>query len=208
MNRKIIAFLLTAVLLALSVTGAALAENIVPNPGKIDIQHLEDRYVTTNIEYQGNGMAKLTLLENEQFDAEAVRAIKAGDVIHSDGEEITVNTVTWDGPDLFVNAGTAQEILLCDAGNGVFERVEENDRVPQLTVGTMDWEILPYVVVLDWVDGETGESLEELALRNGEDLVALLEKGDGPSFAVENVHILFDHNNQPVMVWRFYSPAQ
>ena len=208
MKRKIIIVLLTAALLSLSLAGTALGATIVPNPGKIDIQHLEDRYVTTNIEYQGGGKAKLTLLENEQFDAEAIRALQAGDVIHSDGEEITVETVAWDGPDLRINAGTDREMLLCDAGSGVFERVEEDDRVPQITVGTLDWEILPYVVMLDWVDAETGEILENVAVRSGEDLLALLEKGDGPSFAVENVHILYDHLNQPVLVWRFYSSAQ
>ena len=208
MNAKKIIVMLAAVILTVAMAGAALAETISPNPGKIDINDLEGRYVTTNIEYKGNGQATLTLLENEQFDAEAVKAIKAGDVLLSGGEEIAVETVAWDGPDLRINADTLNEVLLCDAGKGVFERVMEDDMVPQLTVGTIDWEILPYVVMLDWVDPVTGEMLDDVAVRSGEELVKLLESGDGPSFAVENVHILYDNSNRPMLVWRFYSPAQ
>lgn len=206
-NKKVIAMAAAA---AMSVTmiGASLADTIQPLPIKTDIQHLEDHFVTTNIEYKGNGIMTLTLLENEQFSAETVKAIKAGDVIVSDGEETTVETLEWDGPDLFINRGTEKEMLLTDASHGVFERVMENDRVPKLTIGTLEQEIEPYMIMLDWVDPKTGEVLDDIAVRSGDELKALLESNDGPSFAVENVRMLFDNGNQPCLIWRYYSPAQ
>ena len=206
-NKKVIAMAAAA---AMSVTmiGASLADTIQPLPIKTDIQHLEDHFVTTNIEYKGNGIMTLTLLENEQFSAETVKAIKAGDVIVSDGEETTVETLEWDGPDLFINRGTEKEMLLTDASHGVFERVMENDRVPNLTIGTLEQEIEPYMIMLDWVDPKTGEVLDDIAVRSGDELKALLESNDGPSFAVENVRMLFDSGNQPCLIWRYYSPAQ
>jgi hypothetical protein len=206
-NKKVIAMAAAA---AMSVTmiGASLADTIQPLPIKTDIQHLEDHFVTTNIEYKGNGIMTLTLLENEQFSAETVKAIKAGDVIVSDGEETTVETLEWDGPDLFINRGTEKEMLLTDASHGVFERVMENDRVPKLTIGTLEQEIEPYMIMLDWVDPKTGEVLDDIAVRSGDELKALLESNDGPSFAVENVRMLFDSGNQPCLIWRYYSPAQ
>lgn len=206
-NKKVIAMAAAA---AMSVTmiGASLADTIQPLPIKTDIQHLEDHFVTTNIDYKGNGIMTLTLLENEQFSAETVKAIKAGDVIVSDGEETTVETLEWDGPDLFINRGTEKEMLLTDASHGVFERVMENDRVPKLTIGTLEQEIEPYMIMLDWVDPKTGEGLDDIAVRSGDELKALLESNDGPSFAVENVRMLFDSGNQPCLIWRYYSPAQ
>ena len=206
-NKKVIAMAAAA---AMSVTmiGASLADTIQPLPIKTDIQHLEDHFVTTNIDYKGNGIMTLTLLENEQFSAETVKAIKAGDVIVSDGEETTVETLEWDGPDLFINRGTENEMLLTDASHGVFERVMENDRVPKLTIGTLEQEIEPYMIMLDWVDPKTGEVLDDIAVRSGDELKALLESNDGPSFAVENVRMLFDSGNQPCLIWRYYSPAQ
>ena len=206
-NKKVLAMAAAA---AMSVTmiGASLADTIQPLPIKTDIQHLEDHFVTTNIDYKGNGIMTLTLLENEQFSAETVKAIKAGDVIVSDGEETTVETLEWDGPDLFINRGTEKEMLLTDASHGVFERVMENDRVPKLTIGTLEQEIEPYMIMLDWVDPKTGEVLDDIAVRSGDELKALLESNDGPSFAVENVRMLFDSGNQPCLIWRYYSPAQ
>ncbi len=206
-NKKVIAMAAAA---AMSVTmiGASLADTIQPLPIKTDIEHLEDHFVTTNIDYKGNGIMTLTLLENEQFSAETVKAIKAGDVIVSDGEETTVETLEWDGPDLFINRGTEKEMLLTDASHGVFERVMENDRVPKLTIGTLEQEIEPYMIMLDWVDPKTGEVLDDIAVRSGDELKALLESNDGPSFAVENVRMLFDNGNQPCLIWRYYSPAQ
>ena len=206
-NKKVIAMAAAA---AMSVTmiGASLADTIQPLPIKTDIQHLEDHFVTTNIDYKGNGIMTLTLLENEQFSAETVKAIKAGDVIVSDGEETTVETLEWDGPDLFINQKKKKEMLLTDASHGVFERVMENDRVPKLTIGTLEQEIEPYMIMLDWVDPKTGEVLDDIAVRSGDELKALLESNDGPSFAVENVRMLFDSGNQPCLIWRYYSPAQ
>ena len=206
-GKKLIAILAAAVL-TVAAAGAAVAQTINPNPGKIDINDLAGRNIIANIDYKGDSKATLTLLEYEQFDAEAIKAVQVGDVIRSEGQEIKVESLKWDGPDLFINQGTPEEALLCETGNGVFERIMEDDRVPKLVIGTKDWEILPYVVMLDWVDPVSGEILEDVALRSGDELVALLEKGDGPSFAVENVKILFDDNGQPVLAWRYYSPAQ
>ena len=206
-NKKVIA-MAAAAAMSITMIGASLADTIQPLPIKTDIQHLEDHFVTTNIDYKGNGIMTLTLLENEQFSAETVKAIKAGDVIVSDGEETTVETLEWDGPDLFINRGTEKEMLLTDASHGVFERVMENDRVPKLTIGTLEQEIEPYMIMLDWVDPKTGEVLDDIAVRSGDELKALLESNDGPSFAVENVRMLFDSGNQPCLIWRYYSPAQ
>lgn len=207
-NKNKIIAMAAAAAMSVTMIGASLADTIQPLPIKTDIQHLEDHFVTTNIDYKGNGIMTLTLLENEQFSAETVKAIKAGDVIVSDGEETTVETLEWDGPDLFINRGTEKEMLLTDASHGVFERVMENDRVPKLTIGTLEQEIEPYMIMLDWVDPKTGEVLDDIAVRSGDELKALLESNDGPSFAVENVRMLFDNGNQPCLIWRYYSPAQ
>lgn len=203
-------FAVLAALLVAVMIGTASAETIAPLPARIDLDHLCDRFVTTDIEYQGNGIATLTLFEDERFDAEALRALKEGDVIVSDGEETAVVTIEWDGPDLFVNRNTETEMLFCETGDEEFEHVyyQMDDRIPQVKLGSMDQEILPYMTMLDWVDAETGEVLEQVAVRDGEALLKLLEEDNGPSFSVRNVRILYDNNNQPVLIWRYYSPAQ
>ena len=210
MNGKKLIAVTAALLLAVVMVGAAAADTINPLPVKTDINKLEDRFVTTDIEYKGNGRATMTLYENELFDADTIKAAKAGDVIVSDGQEVTVETVDWDGPDLYFNKGTDNEMLFCDNSDGTFNHVyhDEDDRIPQAKIGTIDVEILPYITMLDWVDPKTGDSLDKVAVRDGDELKALLEGKEGPSFSVKNVRTLFDNNNQPVLVWRYYSPAQ
>lgn len=211
MKRKNIIAAVSALLLALVLAGTAMAETVSPLPPQTDINNLADRFVTTDIEYTGNGKATLTLYENERFDADAIKAVKAGDVILSEGQAISVESVEWDGPDLYFNRGTDSEALFCENSQGTFEHVYhiEDDRIAQVKLGTMDQEILPYITMLDWVDAKTGESYEDKpAVRNGDELLKLLESNDGPSFSVNNVRILYDSNNKPVLIWRYYSPAQ
>ena len=200
-----------ALALALAMTCAAVAETIRPLPVQTDINRLTDRFVTTNIEYRENSMAALTLYENERFDAETIRAVKPGDVIVTDGEEVTVDSVSWDGPDLYFNRGTGNEMLFCEnVGEGTFEHVyhDMDDRIPQVLIGCMDVEILPYMIMLDWVDAKTGEPLDQVAVRDGEELLALLKSNDGPGFSAENVRVLYGSLNMPNLFWRYYSPAQ
>lgn len=198
---------LTALVLCVTLAGVAAAETVSPLPATIDMDHLDGRFITTDVVYKGNGIAELTLYENECFDGETIKAVKPGDVIVSDGEETTVETVKWDGPDLWINQGTENEMLFCEEKDGTFQHVMENDYIPQLKIGTMEQEILPYMTMLDWVDAKNGEILENVALRNGDELKALLESNDGPAFDVKNVKVLYT-SGQPELFWRYYSPAQ
>ena len=202
-----------ALALALALTCAAFAEEttIRALPPQIDVNHLEDRYVMTDIEYKGNGIATLTLYEKERFDGEALRAAKPGDFLESEGQTIAVQSTEWDGPDLYFNRGTEQEILFCSYDDVVYERVirDEDDRNTLVKVGTLEQEILPFMTVLDWVNTETGEPIEDQpVLRTGEDLLKMLENNEAPGFASKNVRILYSYLNVPDLIVRFYSPAQ
>ena len=127
--KKLLAISL-ALVLALALVVTASAETIQPKPVTIDINHLEDRMVKTDIEYKEGNMMTLTLYENERFDADAIKAVKAGDVIVTDGEEVAIETVDTDGPDILFNKGKDSEMLFCDAGNGEFEHVMDSDYAP------------------------------------------------------------------------------
>ena len=206
MKKLICVMMILAAMAALICT--ASAETIQAKPVTIDIDHLEGRMVKTDIEYKEGNTMTLTLYENERFDAEAIRAVKAGDVIVTDGEEVTIETIDADGPDIIFNKGTENEMLFCDAGNDEFEHVMESDYVPWIRLGTMDVEILEYYPILDAIDPITGDLLEEYAIYRGDTLKELLQNPDAVGFNCKNVDIVYDRNNQPVLVRRQYSPAQ
>ena len=78
--KKLICVMITLVLLLAAVC-AASAETIQAKPVTIDINRLEGRMVKTDIDYKEGDIMTLTLYESERFDAEAIRAVKVGDVI-------------------------------------------------------------------------------------------------------------------------------
>ncbi len=209
-NGKKLVAILSALLLAVMMIGTAAAEAINPLPPTVDINNLKDRFVTTDITYKEGDIVTLTLYEDEVFDAEAIKAVKEGDVITTDGAEVTVTSVTWDGIDVYFNKGTETEMLFCDTGKGTFEHVlEVNDLIPQVKIGTMEVELLPYMTMLDGVDAGSGEPLETFVVRSGEDLLNMLKSDNASAcFDVQSIRILYDGNNVPQLIWRFYSPLQ
>ena len=205
--KKLICIMMILALSAAAICTAS-AETITAKPVTIDINRLEDRMVKTDIDYKEGDMMTLTLYENERFDAEAIRAVKAGDVIVTDGKEITIESIDADGPDIIFNKGTENEMLFCDAGNDEFEHVMESDYVPWIKLGSMDMEILEYYPILDAIDPVTGDLLEEYALYRGDKLKELLQNPDAVGFNCKNVDVVYDRNNQPVLIKREFSSAQ
>ena len=210
--KKLIA-VAAALMLALGLCCTAFAEGttIRAMPATINMENLTDRFVTTDIAYKGDGRAELTLYEIERFEGTDLKAARPGDMIESEGETIAIESVEWDGPDLYFNRGTDQEMLFCSYEDVIFERVirEENDRNTMVKIGTMETEIMPYMTMLDWIDAGTGEVLEDMpALRDGEELVKLLEQNADPGFASLNVRILYDNMNKPNLIWRYDITAE
>ena len=205
--KKLLAISL-ALVLALTMTAAACAETIQPKPVTIDIDHLEDRMVKTDIEYKEGNIMTLTLYENERFDAEAIKAVKAGDVIVTDGEEVAIETVDPDGPDILFNKGKDNEMRFCDRGNGEFEHVGDSDNVPWIKIGTEDVEILEYYPILDAIDPKTGDMLDEYAVYRGDKLKELLQDKDAIGFDCKNTDVVYDGLNQIVLIKREFSSAQ
>ena len=198
---------IAALALAVCMIATASAETVKPNPATIDINNLENRMVRTDVEYK-NGKLELTLFEPERFATDAIKALKAGDAILTDGEEVTIETIDQDGPDTIFNKGTASEMLFCDTDKGYMEHVEENDMVPWIKLGTMEKEILEYYPILDWIDPITGETLQEVTVYRGDKLEQLLKDPQAIGFSNKNVDIVYDGNNEISLMIRYYSPAQ
>jgi len=203
--KKLIA-VITVIALAVCATAAASAETVKPNSTTIDISNLENLYVTTDITLKDANTMTLTLYEPERFEPEAIKAVKAGDTIVTDGKEVAITSVDQDGPDIIFNKGTEDEMLFCDGGR-YFEHVMEDDMVPWIKLGSMDREILEYYPILDWVNPKTGEIYDEVVIYRGDKLKELLQDKEAAGFDSKNVHVLYDGNNNIQLIWRFYSPA-
>ena len=198
---------IAALALAVCMITVASAETLKPNPATIDINNLENRMVRTDIEYK-DGKMELTLFEPERFATDAITALKVGDSIFTEGEEVKIETIDQDGPDTVFNKGTANEMLFCDTGKGYMEHVMENDIVPWIKLGTMEKEILEYYPILDWIDPISGEPQDEVTVYRGDKLQDLLKNPQAIGFSTKNVDIVYDGNNEIRLMIRYYSPLQ
>lgn len=197
-----------ALALCLILAGAACAETLRPNPATIDMNNLKDRFVWTDIHYK-DGKAALELFEYENFPKEAVEGLKAGDVLATDGREITVETAEKDGEsgDFYVNKGTENEVLLClNTQTDCYEVNDpEDDRIPFIKIGEIpDVEFLEYMLFLD---GSASAEADPVLL-NGADLLKKLQDSGDVGFDFKNVKILYGDYNQPSLIWRYYSVDQ
>ena len=205
---KKLTFIMIALALSLAIACAASAETIQAKPVTIDINRLEGRMVKTDIDYKEGNFMTLTLYENERFDASVIKAVKVGDVIVTDGQEVSIESIDADGPDIIFNKGTTNEMLFCDAGNDEFEHVMESDYVPWIKLGSMDMEILEYYPILDAIDPIMGDILEEYTIYRGDKLKELLQNPDAVGFNCKNVDVVYDRNNQPVLMRREFTSSQ
>ena len=58
------------------------------------------------------------------------------------------------------------------------------------------------------IDPVTGDLLEEYAIYRGDRLKELLQNPDAVGFNCKNVDVVYDRNNQPVLIRREFSSAQ
>ena len=108
--KKLVAILL-ALILSLSVA-ASLAEIVNPLSPLIDVNRLEGRFVLASVRSAGNGRIEFTLYEAERYAKADLEKLKKGDILVSDGQEVTVQTVSLVNETCTVNAGLEDEVLL------------------------------------------------------------------------------------------------
>ena len=198
---------IAVLVIVLMLAGSVLAEGKVVRPKAplTDITRLDNHYVLTDIHYEGNRKATLTLYEEERFSAEEMDALKAGDIILTEGKEVLVNSVMPDDEGyIFVNVGTDDERFFYKNGHGEYLQSGENDVTPLITLGTMQMTIEDNQIVLDTTNVDLGHPV----LLTGADMIREMESGSGIGFESKNVYVLYGGDNYPWIVMRFYTPWQ
>ncbi len=202
-----VSLILTVLALCLAMVGVACAATVEPNAATIDVNNLEDRFVWTDIT-EGNGKITFTLFEYERFPKDAIENLKAGDILVTDGDQVTVESTFKDGDsgDFYVNKDAENQVLLSlDAATGCYMAYGDDDRIPFIKVGEIqDAEISDYTLFLDWHDPDA----DMPTMLTGADLKKMLQDSEDVGFDFKNTKILFDSYHYPRLIWRYYSVEQ
>ena len=207
--KKRIALLLAVT--AMLIAAAVSADVIKPMPSAIDARSVANQAVYVkllDIDWRAETVT-VTLCDEATFDREAIQAMTAGDVIVSEGREIEVRTIWEDAPVIIVNEDD-EALALWENDDGNYESAYGyTDMRVWTVVGERTFELPDDLVFLDGINPSTGEPLELPTAHTLRELRQIMEGEEyDPGFSAQNAYMVFDDEQEPVLLARFYVPWQ
>ena len=206
--KKRITLLLSALLLT---AAAASADVIKPMPSAVDPWSVAGRAVYVrlqDIDWRAETVT-VALCDVETFDREAIQAMTVGDVIVSEGREIEVRTIWEDAPVIIVNEDD-EALALWENDDGDYESAYGyTDMRVWTVVGERTFELSDDLVFLDGINPSTGEMLTLPTANTLRELRRIMEGEEyDPGFSAQNAYMVFDDEQEAVVLARFYVPWQ
>lgn len=206
--KKRITLLLSALLLT---AAAASADVIKPMPSAVDPWSVAGQAVYVrlqDIDWRAETVT-VALCDVETFDREAIQAMTVGDVIVSEGREIEVRTIWEDAPVIIVNEDD-EALALWENDDGNYESAYGyTDMRVWTVVGERTFELSDDLVFLDGINPSTGEMLTLPTANTLRELRRIMEGEEyDPGFSAQNAYMVFDDEQEAVVLARFYVPWQ
>ena len=206
--KKRITLLLSALLLT---AAAASADVIKPMPSAVDPWSVAGQAIYVrlqDIDWRAETVT-VALCDVETFDREAIQAMTVGDVIVSEGREIEVRTIWEDAPVIIVNEDD-EALALWENDDGDYESAYGyTDMRVWMVVGERTFELSDDLVFLDGINPSTGEMLTLPTANTLRELRRIMEGEEyDPGFSAQNAYMVFDDEQEAVVLARFYVPWQ
>ena len=208
MKKRIILLLaVTAMLIAAAVS----ADVIYPLPSAIDAQSVANQAIYVrllDIDWRAETVT-VALCDEATFDREAIQAMTVGDTIVIDGMEIEVRSIWEDMSYIIVNKD-GEALALWENDDGIYESAYAyNDMSVWTAVGERTFELSDDLIFLDGINPSTGEPLDLPTAHTLRELRQMMEGEEyDPGFSAQNAYMVFDDEQEPVLLVRFYVPWQ
>lgn len=207
--KKRIALLLAVT--AMLIAAAVSADVIKPMPSAIDARSVANQAVYVkllDIDWRAETVT-VTLCDEATFDREAIQAMTVGDTIVIDGMEIEVRSIWEDMSYIIVNKD-GEALALWENDDGIYESAYGyTDMRVWTVVGERTFELPDDLVFLDGINPSTGEPLELPTAHTLRELRQIMEGEEyDPGFSAQNAYMVFDDEQEPVLLVRFYVPWQ
>lgn len=206
--KKRITLLLSALLLT---AAAASADVIKPMPSAVDPWSVAGQAIYVRVldfDWRAETVT-VALCDVEIFDRDAIQAMTAGDVIVSEGREIEVRTILEDAPVIIVNEDD-EALALWENDDGNYESAYGyTDMRVWTVVGERTFELSDDMVFLDGINPSTGEMLTLPTANTLRELRRIMEGEEyDPGFSAQNAYMVFDDEQEAIVLARFYVPWQ
>lgn len=208
----IIALILTYSLLFCS---AASADVITALAIEVNPEHLEKTASYARILGYNAGQNTLTveLIAPEVFSGEDIAALQVGDSIYTGGQEIKIESITYDDEwcsTVFINDG---ELLLFQDRTANYTMMADEDDCVWNAIAVVECPVKETLLFLDFIDDSTGDPLTLPIVHTARELTArLLEEDASEVYTVglstNNVYVVFDGEGNLATIQRYYVPWQ
>lgn len=202
--------LLLAALLTM-LAAAAGADVINPLPSAVDLWSVANQAVYVRVldfDWRAETVT-VALCDVETFDRESIQAMTAGDVIVSGGRRIEVRTIREDAPVMIVNEDD-EALALWEKDDGNYQSTSGyTDMGVWTVVGERTFELSDDLIFLDGIDPSTGDPLTLPTAHTLRELRQIVEgEAYDPGFSAQNAYMVFDDEQEAVVLARFYVPWQ
>ena len=156
-------------------------------------------------------MLEVELIAPEVFAGEDMESLSVGDSIVTDGQTISISSITKEYGYIILNEGEFEfsegSVWLAEDADGNY-RPEMYDDYVWMEVARLKLPITDKLLFLDMIVPESGEPLDKPTVHPASEFIQYLSKEDDPGFAVNNTMVIFDQDGALAMVERFFVPWQ
>jgi len=213
--KKLSAIIALVMILSMFLCSAASADTITAMATEINPEHLEKTASYARIlgYNEENNTLTVELIAPERFSGDEVAALKAGDRIYTNGQEVLIESVSYNDDycgALFINDG---DVFMFENRDGHYTMMADEDDCVWISLGVIECPVQDSLLFLDYIDEESGNELKLPVVHTARELTArLLEEGTDEAYTVglstNNVYVVFDGEGNLAAIHRYYVPWQ
>lgn len=206
--KKLIRLFLTLLCCIIVITASASASTIYPLPSSVSLNKLGGLELPVDIVWDSGWEAKMTIYAYDSYSRTDLYGLRAGDSIVISGRREYVYSANWEGDMLWINNNHENCYSFYDEyGTGVYTCMDAYYHTGSSAIGVIIIDPNIRFTCLDYLDYANMCSRDNPKVYASNDFIKML-KTDRAGFRKNYSYALFDANNLPQVIYRYYSAIE
>ena len=199
---------LICLLLCSALAVSASAATVYPLPSSISIGNLRGQELPVDITWEGGWEARMTIYAQDFYSASDLAGLRVGDSILIEGRLESVRSIVREGDSLMINETAENCYSFYDEyGNGTFSCTDSYFHTTSSVIGALVIDPNIRFTCLDYLDRENMSYRDPPLVYSPNEFIEVL-KTDRTGFRSNFTYALFDADNLPKMIYRYYSAIE
>ena len=196
------------ILLCKALISSASAATIYPMPSSVNLAHLEGKELPVDITWESEYEARMTIYGQDFYSKQELANVRVGDQILISGKLHNVLSANWAGDSLQINENAENCFAFFDeSGTGAYTCMDGYYHTAASVIGALIIDPNIRFTCLDYLDAVYMCSRDTPLVYSNYDFFQVL-KTDPTGFRMNYTYALFDANNLPQIIYRYYSAIE